>query len=132
MKHRRILGIAAACMLGAAAVGVLPATAADATPVCTTVRDYRHAMMPATDSGSLFCHLQRGNFSLAVGYLQAALKHCYGQNIATDSDFGPATEHALKVAQAVEKIATDGVYGPETARHIWFLNEARDGSCTKI
>jgi peptidoglycan hydrolase-like protein with peptidoglycan-binding domain len=131
MRRSRRLRIMIFLVIGAIAVRLAPATPAYASPMCTTMTVRLHAMMPAA-SGSINCHLQRGNKNLAVKYLQIALHYCYGREIAPDGDFGPKTEEALIYAQAVERIKRDGVYGPETATHIWFLSDRLDGSCATL
>ena len=55
------------------------------------------------------------SFGPHVAVLQRTLRDCYGQNIAADSDFGPATATALANAQRFHHVSADGVYGPETA-----------------
>lgn len=50
-----------------------------------------------------------------VSVLQFTLRNCYGQNIAVDGDFGPATAAALANAQRFHGVNDDGVYGPMTA-----------------
>lgn len=72
------------------------------------------------------CILGRGNMGAGVKALQQALWACYGQNIAIDSDFGPATQNAVKNAQRYinsqwgSNLAVDGVYGPATREHFYF------------
>jgi peptidoglycan hydrolase-like protein with peptidoglycan-binding domain len=61
------------------------------------------------------CTMRRGymnNWGVVV--LQRALQRCYGQRIAIDGDFGPATAAALRNAQRLHHLAVDSVYGPRT------------------
>ncbi|MBQ1072487.1 peptidoglycan-binding protein [Micromonospora sp. C31] len=84
--------------------------------------------LPSTGStaSSTSCGMAQGANSSAVLLLQRSLKYCYGKNIATDQDFGPATKSALISAQQTEGITADGVYGPQTRDALrWYL----DGYC---
>ncbi|HKO34192.1 MAG TPA: peptidoglycan-binding domain-containing protein [Candidatus Limnocylindria bacterium] len=64
------------------------------------------------------CGLGPGNSNQAVFKLQQALNTCYGAGIGEDSIYGQATQAALRNAQSQAGITPDGLYGPESARHI--------------
>jgi hypothetical protein len=76
--------------------------------------------MPAAANNSTICFLAQGDVSGAVWALQRALKVCYGQNIATDSQFGPKTKQALINVQNQLHISADGGYGKETRTFMKF------------
>lgn len=75
-------------------------------------------LFPIASNGSSYCWMQRGNNSLAVWALQFTLNQCYGLGIAQDGDFGPATQRALTLAQAISGARQDGQYGPDTRSHL--------------
>lgn len=66
-----------------------------------------------------------------VYFLQRTLRQCYGQNIALDLDFGPATREALRNAQRWEGIPDDGQYGPQTRRTIKWVTDPHNGGAQK-
>jgi peptidoglycan hydrolase-like protein with peptidoglycan-binding domain len=68
------------------------------------------------------CLLGLGNQSVGVSSLQHTLRSCYGRKIATDGIFGPETQAALQYAQRAEHIPADGVYGPQTRDHIRWVD----------
>jgi peptidoglycan hydrolase-like protein with peptidoglycan-binding domain len=102
-------------------------TASAATPQCTTFA-FRASPFPPpagppagvalyypiAANGTSYCWMQRGNYSWGVWALQRALNQCYGLGIAEDLDFGPATQRALRFAQAISGATVDGSYGPNT------------------
>ncbi|MEV0647552.1 peptidoglycan-binding domain-containing protein [Phytomonospora sp. NPDC050363] len=113
----------AAMLLCAMAVTLSTAgPAAAATPQCTQAAAHYPSSgagplyVPAATNGNRLCWMQSGNYSSAVRALQFALRDCYGQNIAVDSSFGPATAGALRNVQGYVGAKVDGKYGPETAR----------------
>ncbi len=65
-------------------------------------------------------YLRKGSKGKDVKALQILLKG-YGYSVGwygADGDFGNATESAVKKFQAAEKIAVDGVVGPDTWSHL--------------
>ena len=65
-------------------------------------------------------YLRKGSKGKDVKALQILLKG-YGYSVGwygADGDFGNATEAAVKKFQAAEKIAVDGVVGPDTWAHL--------------
>src|SRR5690606_31990677 len=58
--------------------------------------------------------LRRGSRGPAVEALQLALNRSRGERLAVDGVFGPATEAAVRRAQAAARIAVDGIVGPQT------------------
>jgi peptidoglycan hydrolase-like protein with peptidoglycan-binding domain len=125
---RRI--VLAAAMVLVTASGITGITLASALPAsaqasCTGSSAYTNAgghlvFVPTigSDTHRDNCDLGLGNDSNAVFWLQTTLNNCYGQHLALDSDFGPATQAAVKVAQRAAHITVDGVYGPQTRDHI--------------
>jgi hypothetical protein len=82
--------------------------------------------VPASSENNRLCWMQRYNYSDGVWALQRALRYCYGQNIAVDKDFGPATQSALFRVQGWIGAGQDGKYGPETARRMKFSSISSD------
>ncbi|SON55800.1 Zinc D-Ala-D-Ala carboxypeptidase precursor [Hartmannibacter diazotrophicus] len=84
-------------------------------------------VMAAAMAGSVAVHsaalptLHRGSDGDAVATLQRALRSA-GYHIATDGDFGPATELAVRTFQQTNSLIPDGIVGRATwgalARHI--------------
>jgi peptidoglycan hydrolase-like protein with peptidoglycan-binding domain len=109
---------AALASAGLVTVSAAP-TFASSLPICTkgawlTAPNGDSLYLPATSSNSSSCYLAQGDVSSAVKALQDAMVTCYGQNIAIDGDFGPATEAALKNVQKDAGVTVDGVYGTQT------------------
>lgn len=69
---------------------------------------------------SKVCLSRQGDAGSGVSALQRAMKACYGQNIATDGQFGPATRNALLNVQRRLGVTADGIYGPETGNRMYF------------
>lgn len=126
--------VALAATVGLSVAAAAPASAA--LPYCTSSVSkqkvihgaYRSAQIPTRD-GKVGCQMAQGAYGKHVKALQTALTKCYGQNIAVDSDFGPATKQALKNAQTTinkqlassgskTRISVDGVYGSETRTYL--------------
>jgi hypothetical protein len=86
--------------------------------------------VPSAGSGNYDCVVVRGDHNLSVLVVQESLNACYRQGIAADSDFGPATERAVKNAQRTINAAygaglsVDGRFGPITSS--WFAFQAYD------
>jgi hypothetical protein len=120
---RRIAGVLASMALATAVVAATTSPA-HAISHCNggrwvTMGSYQ-VFAPAY-GGNLWCLLSQGDYNnWGVVALQNMLRECYGQNIALDGDFGPATRQALLNAQRWEvvvyheNIAIDGIYGPDT------------------
>ncbi|GIJ56844.1 peptidoglycan-binding domain-containing protein [Virgisporangium aurantiacum] len=124
----RTIAVVAAIILGCQllAPGTAAAAPADTYDVrCNHGRwirtsDYLWVFLPVNTGldPQTSCTLRNGhNDNFGVVALQNMLVKCYGQAIAVDGDFGPATEQALKRAQAWEftvnakwQVATNGVY----------------------
>lgn len=68
--------------------------------------------MPVVDAGGRRT-LRRGSTNADVETLQRALVAVHF-DIAIDSDFGPATEAAVRGFQRVNKLVPDGIVGPRT------------------
>ena len=92
---------------------------------------YHHVPSAGAQTGNYNCVLAYGNNSLAVLALQESLNACYGQGIAPDRDFGPATRQAVRNAQTAinqrhpeARLVVDGVYGPKTS--LYFRYQAYD------
>ncbi|MGE9349317.1 peptidoglycan-binding domain-containing protein [Isoptericola variabilis] len=126
--------VALSATVGLTVVAAAPASAA--LPYCTSSVTkqkvihgaYRSAKIPSRD-GSVACQMAQGANGKHVSALQTALKKCYGQNIAVDGDFGPATKQALKNAQSTinkrlaaagstTRIGVDGMYGSQTRTYL--------------
>jgi peptidoglycan hydrolase-like protein with peptidoglycan-binding domain len=136
-RHRAILAAGTSLVAAALFTGAPMAPASAATPQCTQSKViYPQSASsgnyaPAASNGSTNCWMARGNNSGGVWALQRALRYCYGKNIALDSDFGPATQSALRSVQDTIGAAVDGEYGPETAGKINFsgLTSTARGAC---
>jgi len=87
---------------------------------------------PAAANGSSWCWMQRGNHSTAVWALQWTLNECYFAGIAQDWDFGPATERALRTAQARSGATVDGGYGPNTRALLKYISTAGPAYCNQL
>lgn len=82
------------------------------------------------------CWMDYGSTGSGVSWLQFTLNSCYGFNLATDGDFGPATRDALATAQGRENISADGQYGTQSRQYLKFpryrnINGDRSG-CESI
>ncbi|WP_370412918.1 peptidoglycan-binding protein [Streptomyces fradiae] len=141
MKLQRTLaslGAVAALTLGVLTTG--SASASAAMPRCTDYDTYHdaadyYAKIPTDAAGSNFCAMGRGASGEQVRWLQETLWQCYGQNIVSDGQFGPATESALKRVQSALKISADGVYGPQTRDALkwnWVLFETGGDRCLRL
>lgn len=114
---------AASLAIGAVAgVGIAVAPAAQAVTYCSSYENIipgNGAWYKIPRAGDSYnCILESGNNSVAVTVLQQTLNKCYGQGIATDGAFGPATYQALMNAQRADGIGVDGVYGPVTKSNL--------------
>jgi hypothetical protein len=124
----RTVAVIATIVLGCQLL--VPGTAAAAAPAAYDVTcnhgrwmrtsDFLWVFLPVNTGldNQVSCGLRNGNHdNFGVVALQNMLVKCYGQAIAVDGDFGPATEVALERAQAWEhvvngktQVATNGVY----------------------
>lgn len=100
-------------LVGLAATPAQAATVPECNSYVTLTQNAYTAQKPAY-RGSTTCWLARGSQGLGVQALQRNLKFCYSQDIVVDGSFGPATERALKNAQASHGLVPDGSYGPLT------------------
>jgi len=130
-------------MLAAFGLGVVPVNASNgvvpntADVVCNSV-----VQLPAQDgstvglpgrNGSTDCFLAKGDFSDAVGALQAGLRFCnLRASIAVDNDFGPQTKAAVVAFQNAHHppLTVDGIYGNQT-RNTMFWPDNDTLHCTK-
>ncbi|SCL33196.1 zinc D-Ala-D-Ala carboxypeptidase [Micromonospora pallida] len=112
---RRTLRIAAALLLTAtASLVVATTTAAPAqADTCYTWPRYLHAGMTGDDVRQLQIRIS--------GY------PAYGQVLALDGSYGPATEAAVRRFQQAWGLTVDGKAGPQTLGKIYDL---QDGDCT--
>ncbi|WP_033343203.1 peptidoglycan-binding domain-containing protein [Catenuloplanes japonicus] len=130
---------AAAAFAFAATAGVLaaPTPAAAAEVGCNSFTSvhyagnlYRHVPSVGSGSWNFDCVLARGANNVGVLALQESLNVCYGQSLATDSDFGPLTEQGVRNAQNILNwedgagLAVDGRFGPKTSS--WFRFQVYD------
>ena len=69
-------------------------------------------------------NLSWGNAGPMVGYLQQALNVLIGAGLVVDSDFGPATQQAVRDFQAANGLAVDGIVGPNTWTEILIVLNA--------
>jgi peptidoglycan hydrolase-like protein with peptidoglycan-binding domain len=119
-SRRAVAFAAAAVFAGTASVIAVPGTAtAAALPTCTSWTTYARQFLYAEptlyrNDGNHNCTLSYGaqGAAPAIFVLQGALRECYGQNIAQDAVFGPATRQAVMNVQAFTGLRPDGVYGP--------------------
>lgn len=134
MRKTLVGGLTA--MLSAGGLAVMPAlpAAAAVTPQCTKAIGHLPdgpsggVWVPAASNNVRLCFMQQYNYSDGVWALQRALRFCYGENIAVDKDFGPATKSALFRVQGRIGAYQDGKYGPETARKLRFSSINSDAS----
>ncbi|RZT26921.1 putative peptidoglycan binding protein [Kribbella sp. VKM Ac-2569] len=136
---RNILMISAVAAVGVAG-SILATGPAEAVTTCNSWAYVRNvnldpsaSIVPiygtgTTSSRSLNCNLYKGTSGDGVRQLQMTLNECYGPhpasggvkkfstNLATDGQFGSATEKALKTVQSYVGVTADGWYGPETRK----------------
>ncbi|MFJ4848671.1 MULTISPECIES: peptidoglycan-binding protein [unclassified Streptomyces] len=104
---------------------------------------YLHVPSTSNGSGNYNCVVVRGNHNIAVLVVQESLNACYAQSIGEDSDFGPATEQAMKNAQTrinqywgTNVLSVDGRFGPRTSSYFEFqaydYSGGQDGGHTGI
>lgn len=125
-RFTRAAGVAAsaAALIGASVALAPSAAAADDPYFCNTYYadtssdNANHVIetvkIPMSWGFGYNCKLHQGDHGSGVSALQLTLKKCYGQSIAVDGSFGPATFAALKKAQTKMGVASDGVYGYNT------------------
>lgn len=116
MAHHRLRGLLAAAILVA---GGFTANVATAEPAAADTCYTWNRNLSRGASGSDVSQLQERIAGWAA----------YGQNIAIDGQFGPATESALKRFQSGYGLTADGVAGPQTYSKIYAL---QDGDCTPV
>ncbi len=113
--HKRLTYLLAALVLaiaGTVTVAVTAAPQASADSCYTWGRTLQQGM-----SGSDVTQLQ----------IRVAGWVSYGENLALDGQYGPATANAVKRFQAGYGLSADGVAGPQTFNKIYAL---QDGDCT--
>ena len=72
--------------------------------------------------------LRQGSSGGCVTILQTALNNLIGAGLATDGQFGPATNNAVRKYQAGNGLSVDGVVGPQT----WgAITSGKRGSATQ-
>lgn len=140
--------VAVLALAGGLTVG-LGGTASAATPECHGVSTLHsqgngyneYEVLPTTTpgSGNWQCKLGPGDGYVgdqydSVWYLQRSLNACYGQGIAVDGKYGSGTQEAVRNVQrfhnangANPPLVVDGIYGPNTAFYMEFVNTA--GRC---
>lgn len=137
MRIRMVLA-AATTLAALLCVPVFSSASAEAaTPHCNDIAFFHSTWLPPDRillpiykaTGSVTCTLSRGDHNIAVEVLQSALVDIYDQHITVDSDFGPATQQALKNVQAELRISADGIYGPQTRDHICWPDADYPGGC---
>ncbi|HZL01844.1 MAG TPA: peptidoglycan-binding domain-containing protein [Cellulomonas sp.] len=121
MTARRFLSVLVVALVGVGSVAVA-APASAALGYCNSYdpREGNTGVPYSTASGTNSCYLVAGVTGTGVKALQEAMVGCYGEAIAVDSSFGPATKAALKRTQAKLGIAVDGSYGPQTHNAMLF------------
>lgn len=126
-------------------LGGMAVATAVAAPASAAIPFCNNHYLPAGNSGvpgfvsgsttTYNCTLSQGRTGYPVRLLQESLRFCYGQNIAVDGSFGPATRSALIAAQKRVGVAADGVYGPVTAKaieHSGYANGSGTQFCRKL
>ncbi|MGW0218821.1 peptidoglycan-binding domain-containing protein [Micromonospora chokoriensis] len=111
---------------------ILTATPAAAAPQCVLALYYQNNYVPGSDDLSPNCTMGYGAYGNAVRELQTNLNTCYRKGLTVDGDFGGKTRDALKSVQSALGIASDGVYGPQTARAMNHRIVAGGGRCDRI
>ena len=102
-------------------------------PTCNSDRDWFTAAVPDVSStGSVDCAMGIGADSNAVGALQITMNVCYGEHLAVDNDFGPATQAALKRTQTKARTTPDGVYGPNTRKAMLHQSDDVPNKCVRV
>ncbi|WP_329246085.1 peptidoglycan-binding protein [Streptomyces sp. NBC_01478] len=82
--------------------------------------------VPSVGTGNFNCVVVQDMHNLSVLVVQESLNACYGQGIAEDSDFGPATKQAVRNAQTQinrewgNVLTVDGRFGPITSSYFAF------------
>lgn len=117
-----------------------PATSTDTAaltpaslPTCNNVRDWENAAVPDWSvTLTVDCDMGIGAHSPAVGQLQRSMNLCYGEHLAVDNDFGPATQAALKRTQTKAGATPDGEYGPQTRRAMRHENNDVPNTCVHV
>ncbi|MFD8261600.1 peptidoglycan-binding protein [Streptomyces griseoluteus] len=121
-----VLAIPAGVVVGTAG------TAYAATPTCNNWKLYSNAWVPYyTGTDTVNCNMVQGTNSSGVWQLQRTLNICYGENLATDWDFGPGTKAALIRAQKKAGTTADGEYGPNTRKAIKH-EPSGGGACVRV
>ncbi|GIG56945.1 peptidoglycan-binding protein [Longispora fulva] len=132
MIRQRLVQLAAAALLAGGLLAASPASPAMAsTPTCDWVALYNNAWVPMYKAGNtVTCNMVQGTHSAAVQKLQYTMNYCYGENLALDSDFGPATKAALIRVQRIAGTPADGQYGPNTRRAMYWVDT--NGYCVQV
>jgi peptidoglycan hydrolase-like protein with peptidoglycan-binding domain len=110
-------------LMGLVVFGVAGADPAyAATPACHTsanyfISTYVRTILPtvSTSNDSITCIMNQGTDDYSgTSALQDTLNYCYGKKLASDAIYGPNTAAALKSVQSKLGISADGIYGPQT------------------
>lgn len=102
-------------------------------PTCNDVRDWFNAAVPDWNvTGTVDCAMGIGAHSPAVGQLQRTMNVCYGERLAVDNDFGPATQAALIRTQKAALTTPDGVYGPKTRKAMRHESNDVPNICVRV
>lgn len=139
---RRIaLAVAAVMVTGSGITGITLASAgpANAQSSCTSSTAFLVDTVPkvtvniptiGAQTGQDNCLLGIGNDNPGVGVLQRDLNICYRAGLVVDNIYGWHTYMAVRNAQSASGAYVDGVYGPNTRDHIWWI--ASNGRCIKF
>jgi peptidoglycan hydrolase-like protein with peptidoglycan-binding domain len=87
--------------------------------------------VPIAANGNSFCSLRQGARNFGVWAMQNALSRCYGQDIISDTEFGPRTRAALVNAQRMMGASPDGEYGPQTRALMKFVR-TDNADCNRV
>jgi peptidoglycan hydrolase-like protein with peptidoglycan-binding domain len=132
----RLISTIIAMAMAVSGTTVLAATPASAAlPNCNTYSRLGGGALKAlvpTYNGNKDCVMGSRNVSPGVWALQRTMVNCYGQNIAVDSNFGPATRSALINVQRQVGVTADGVYGPATRSRMRWSLEAGAPGCESV
>lgn len=124
MRTARLLTVA---LVGVGVMGLMPVTdASAATPECTHSSPFQGQRVPTGPGGVVRCLLRSGDSNSGVTALQDALHFCFGKSITIDGIFGTQTRGALIAVQDEIGTDPDGIYGPDTASKMLFIDDPQE------